>query len=67
MLSDDDRTIRDLEKFLEQSAKVHDANNFFLLQTISGVGRIIAMTLLYETHTVMLRRKEVFDINRMIR
>jgi transposase len=51
MLSDYDRTIRRLERFLEQSAKVHDANNFFLLQTIPGVGRIIAMTLLYETHT----------------
>ena len=43
MLRDYDRTIRQLEKYLEQSAKVHDANNFFLLQTIPGVGRIIAM------------------------
>jgi len=52
MLGDYDRTIRDLERFLEQSAKVHDANNFFRLQTIPGVGRIIAMTLLYEIHDI---------------
>ena len=52
MLRDYDRTIRELEKYLEQSAKVHDANNFFLLQTIPGIGRIIAMTLLYEIHNI---------------
>jgi len=44
--------IRKLQRFLEQSAKVHDANNFFRLQTIPGVGRIIAMTLLYEIHDI---------------
>ena len=52
MLGDYDRTIRRLERFLEQSAKMHDPNNFFRLQTIPGVGRIIAMTLLYEIHKI---------------
>jgi transposase len=47
-----DILIRDLERFLEQSAKVHDANNFYLLKTIPGVGKIIAMTMLYEIHDV---------------
>jgi len=52
MLRSYDTRIRQLEKFLEQSAKVHDANNFFRLQTIPGVGRIIAMTMLYEIHDI---------------
>ena len=52
MLSHYDKHIRKLECFLEQSAKVHDANNFFRLQTIPGVGRIIAMTMLYEIHDI---------------
>lgn len=51
-LRDYDATIRKLETFLERSAKVHDANNFFRLQTIPGVGRIIAMTMLYEIHNI---------------
>ena len=52
MLGHYDDTIRYLERHLEQSAKVHDANNFFRLQTIPGVGRIIAMTMLYEIHHI---------------
>lgn len=52
LLGEYDKHIKDLEVYLERSAKVHDANNFFLLQTIPGVGRIIAMTLLYEIHTI---------------
>lgn len=52
MLGHYDANIRKLERYLEQSAKVHDGNSFFRLQTIPGVGRIIAMTLLYEIHDV---------------
>ena len=60
MLSHYDDNIRSLERFLEQSAKVDDANNFFRLQTIPGVGRIIAMTMLYEIHDIK-RFPEVGD------
>ena len=60
MLDSYDSAIRDLERFLEQSAKVHDANNFYLLKTIPGVGKIIAMTMLYEIHDVK-RFPEVGD------
>ena len=52
MLGHYDDIVRDLERTLEQSAKVHDPNNFFRLQTIPGVGRIIAMTMLYEIHDI---------------
>lgn len=47
-----DTLVKRTEVYLERAAKVQDANNFFLLQTIPGVGRILAMTLLYEIHTV---------------
>lgn len=60
MLYDYDTQIRKLETFLQQSAKVHDANNFFRLQTIPGVGKIIAMTMLYEIHKIK-RFKTVGD------
>jgi len=52
LLSHYDVHIRKLERYLEQSAKVHDGNNFFRLQTIPGVGRILAMTMLYEIHDI---------------
>jgi len=60
MLDAYDKIIRDLERFLEQSAKIHDANNFYLLKTIPGVGKIIAMTMLYEIHEIK-RFPEVGD------
>ena len=47
-----DEAIRELERFLEQNAKLDDPQNFFRLQTIPGVGRILAMTMLYEIHKI---------------
>jgi transposase len=47
-----DTLIKRTEVYLERAAKVHDANNFYLLQTIPGVGRILAMTLLSEIHKI---------------
>ena len=52
MLASYDEVIRGTELYLQQSCKVHDPQNFYLLQTIPGVGRIIAMTLLYEIHDI---------------
>ena len=44
--------IRKLELHIERSAKVDDPQALFRLQTIQGVGRILAMTMLYEIHTI---------------
>lgn len=44
--------IRKLELHIEQSAKIDDPQSLFRLQTIPGVGRILAMTMLYEIHTI---------------
>lgn len=47
-----DLLIRKLELFLTRKAKVHDPRNFFRLLSIPGVGRILAMTILYEIHDI---------------
>lgn len=47
-----DELLRKLELYLEQNAKIEDPQSFFRLQTIPGVGRILAMTMLYEIHTI---------------
>ena len=44
--------IRKLELHIERAAKVDDPQALFRLQTIPGVGRILAMTMLYEIHTI---------------
>ena len=47
-----DRQIQKLDLYLEQHAKLDDPDTFFRLQSIPGVGRILAMTLLYEIHDI---------------
>jgi len=47
-----DEHIRNLEKHLERSAKLDAPHDFFRLQTIPGVGKILAMTMLYEIYSV---------------
>jgi transposase len=40
--------IRQLEEFLEEHAKIQDAATFYRLQTVPGIGRILALTIMYE-------------------
>lgn len=47
-----DETIAELEFFLESRAKIHDASTFYLLRTIPGIGKILALTILYEIHEI---------------
>ena len=47
-----DLLIKNLELFLTRKAKVHDPDNFFRLRSIPGIGKILAMTMLYEIHDV---------------
>lgn len=47
-----DRQIQKLDLYLERHAKLDDADTFYRLQSIPGVGRILAMTLLYEIHDI---------------
>ncbi len=52
MLTHYDDVIRRLELYLECTAKVDDPQSFFRLQTIPGIGRVLAMTILYEVHDI---------------
>jgi transposase len=47
-----DEQLRRLELQLSRSAKVHDPNSYYLLQSIPGVGKILALVLLYEIHNI---------------
>jgi len=47
-----DEVIRSLEHTIRQRAKIDDPETFDRLQTIPGVGRILALTMLYELHDV---------------
>lgn len=44
--------IRQMELHIEQSAKLDDPQSLFRLKTIPGVGRILALTMLYEIHDI---------------
>jgi transposase len=47
-----DELLKDLELYLLKTAKQHDANTLYLLQTIPGVGKILSLVLLYEIHDI---------------
>jgi transposase len=55
----DDR-IRELQLYLTRTAKVDDVQTYHRLQTIPGVGKVLALVLLYEVHE-MRRFPEVGD------
>jgi len=47
-----DQIIRELELFIVRKAKQHDPDMFHRLRSIQGVGKILALTLLYEIHDI---------------
>jgi len=47
-----DELITDLELYLVKTAKVDDVQTFYRLRSIPGVGKVLALVLLYETHDV---------------
>jgi transposase len=47
-----DALLRDLELAIVTTAKQHDANTLYLLQTVPGIGKILSLVLLYEMHDI---------------
>jgi transposase len=47
-----DALLSDLELYLLKTAKQHDANTLYLLQTVPGIGKILSLVLLYEIHDI---------------
>jgi len=47
-----DQLLRDLELAIVKTAKQHDANTLYVLQTVPGIGKILSLVLLYEMHDI---------------
>ena len=47
-----DATIRRIEKHIWNQAKDHDRKSLSILMTVPGVGQMLALTILYEIHTI---------------
>ena len=47
-----DQLLRDVELTIVQTAKQHDAQTLYLLQSVPGIGKILSLVLLYEIHDI---------------
>jgi transposase len=47
-----DTLLNQLELFITRQAKDHDSHSFYLLRSVPGIGKILALTILYETHDI---------------
>ena len=47
-----DELISDLELFITRHAKVHDSQTFYLLRSVPGIGKVLALILMYEIHHI---------------
>ena len=47
-----DKLLNHLEHELSLLAKVHDADSYFRLRSVPGVGRVLGLTILYEIHDI---------------
>jgi transposase len=47
-----DRLLNDLELHIVKTAKAHDANTLYRLQSVPGIGKILSLVLLYEIHDI---------------
>ena len=47
-----DKLLTDVELYITQNAKIHDVGAFQLLRSVHGIGRILALVILYEIHDI---------------
>jgi transposase len=52
LITSDDELLRDVELTILNTAKHHDANTLYLLQTVPGIGKILSLVLLYDIHRI---------------
>jgi transposase len=52
LITYNDELLRDLELAILKTAKQHDAHTLSLLQTVPGIGKILSLVLLFETHGI---------------
>ena len=44
--------IQEIEKYLVKNAKVHDPKTYHLLQSVPGIGKVLALVMLYEIQDI---------------
>jgi transposase len=47
-----DQQLQSLELYIVQSAKSHDANTYYRLRSVPGIGKILSLVILYEIHDI---------------
>ena len=52
LIDHDDALVTDLELTIVREAKRHDADAFHRLRSVPGIGKVLALTILYEIHDV---------------
>jgi transposase len=52
LVSHYDTLLRDVELTILKTAKQHDPNTVYLLQTVPGIGKILSLVILYEIHHI---------------
>ena len=52
LIKEYDQLLNETELYLTRHAKEHQPNDLFLLKTIPGVGKILALVILYEIHDI---------------
>jgi transposase len=69
LIDSDDRLLTDVERSLVNPAKTHDAQTFYRLRSIPGVGKIRSLVLLYESHDLhrFPRGQEFVSYGRLVK
>jgi transposase len=52
LLEQYDKLLNEVELYLVRHAKHHDANAFYRLRSVPGIGKILALSILYEVHDI---------------
>ena len=52
LVADYDGKIKEVQLHLERRAKQHDADAYYRLRSVPGIGKILALTILYEIHDI---------------
>jgi transposase len=52
LVGDYDARIQEVERHLERRAKQHDRDAYYRLRSVPGIGKILALTILYEVHDI---------------
>ena len=69
MIDQIDRQVQKIELAIVRRAKGHDAGNFYRLRSVPGVGKVLALTMLYEIHDIarFQRVQDFLSYSRLVR